>query len=115
MDGTLVICDKAFFNCKELISVKCPISLMAIGARAFQNCKQLREVHLNSKLLEICDEAFKNCKSLNSIFIPKSLSYIAKNAFDGSSLNAIYTCYGDKKRIRLMLPHYIDIIEELPF
>ena len=115
MDGTLVICDKAFFNCKELISVKCPISLMAIGARAFQNCKQLREVHLNSKLLEICDEAFKNCKSLNSIFIPKSLSYIAKNAFDGSSLNAIYTCYGDKKRIRLMLPHHIDIIEELPF
>ena len=37
-DGVLSICDKAFFDCRYLISIKCPDSLMAIGASAFDTC-----------------------------------------------------------------------------
>ena len=114
-EGALVVCDKAFFDCRGLISIKCPNSLMAIGTSAFANCLDLKEVDLGCHILEIGDNAFKNCKSLHSIYIPESLTYIAKDAFDSSGLNKIYTCYGDKKRIESMLPHYYEIIEELPF
>ena len=72
-------------------------------------------MNLNYGLLEIGDEAFKDCKSLNSIFLPESLSYIARSAFDGSGLNTIYTSFGNGKRLKSMLPNYVDRIEELPF
>jgi formylglycine-generating enzyme required for sulfatase activity len=112
---TIVICDKAFFDCRGLTSIKCPNSLQAIGAGAFQNCWSLKEVILNYGILEIGDDAFKDCKSLNSILIPDSISYIARSAFDGSSLNTIYTSLGNGKRLKSMLPNYFDRIEELPF
>lgn len=112
---TLVVCDKAFFDCRELTSIKCPLTLQVIGEGAFSGCWNLKEVDLNYGLLEIRDKAFKDCKSLHSIYIPKSLTYIAKDAFDGSGLNLIYTSNGDKNRIGSMLPHYNGIIEELPF
>ncbi len=114
-EGALVICDKALFDCRGLISIKCPNSLMAIGASAFQNCWDLKDVNLGQNILEIGEKAFKNCKSLHSIYIPESIAYIAKDTFEGCGLNAIYASYGDKKRIESMLPQYNEIIEELPF
>lgn len=113
LEGTLVICDKAFFDCRWLTSIKCPNSLTAIGAGAFQNCWSLKVVRLNNKLLEIGDNAFKNCKSLYSIHIPESVTYIAKNAFEGSGLNIIFTSHRNKKRIESMLPNF-RIGEEFP-
>ena len=98
-----------------MTSIKCPLTLQVIGEGAFSGCWNLKEVDLNYGLLEIRDKAFKDCKSLHSIYIPKSLTYIAKDAFDGSGLNLIYTSNGDKNRIGSMLPHYNGIIEELPF
>ena len=112
---TIVICDKAFFDCRGLTSIKCPSSLRAIGSAAFQNCWSLKEVNLNYGLLEIGDDAFKDCKSLKYIHIPGSISYIASNAFEGSGISIIYTDYGDEKRVKTILPQYVDIIEELPF
>ncbi len=113
---TVIICDKAFFDCRGLTSIKCPKSLQAIGKSAFQNCWSLNEVNLNYGLLEICDNAFKDCKSLKSIHIPGSISYIASNAFEGSGIGYIYTDYGDVKRVKTILPQYENIIiEELPF
>jgi serine/threonine protein kinase len=113
--GTKVIFDKAFFDCRGLTSIKCPSSLRAIGSAAFQNCWSLKEVNLNYGLLEIGDDAFKDCKSLKYIHIPGSISYIASNAFEGSGISIIYTDYGDEKRVKTILPQYVDIIEELPF
>lgn len=114
-DGVLSICDKAFFDCRYLISIKCPDSLMAIGTSAFQNCWDLKEVNLGHNIMKIGNKAFKNCKSLHSIYIPESLTYVAKDSFEDSGLNIIYTNYGDRNRIESMLPNYKDIIEELPF
>ena len=114
-EGVLSICDKAFFDCRHLISIRCPDCLMAIGAGAFQNCLDLKEVKLGNSIMKIGNKAFKNCKSLHSIFIPESLTYVAKDSFEDSGLNIIYTSYGDKNRIESMLPNYKEIIEELPF
>ena len=72
-------------------------------------------MNLNYGLLEIGDDAFKDCKSLKYIHIPGSISYIASNAFEGSGISIIYTDYGDEKRIKTILPRYVNIIEELPF
>ncbi len=115
LEGTIVICDKAFFDCRGLTSINCPNSLQAIGSGAFSSCWSLKEVRLNSGLLEIGNDAFKDCKSLKHIHIPRSISYIASNAFEGSGISIIYTDYGDEKRIKTILPRYVNIIEELPF
>lgn len=113
---TVVVCDKAFFDCRGLTSIKCPKSLQSIGKGVFQNCWGLKEVYLNYGLLEIGDDAFKDCKNLKSIHIPRSVSHIASNAFVGSGIGIIYTDYGDDKRIKSLLPQYGKIIiEELPF
>lgn len=114
-NGTIVICDKAFFDCRELTSITCPYSLKAIGAGAFSSCWGLKKVFLNYDLLEIGDEAFNNCKYLRSIIIPERISYISKNAFKGSGIVEIFTIPGEKTRIESMLPDYKDIIKELPF
>ena len=70
---------------------------------------------LNYGLLEVGDNAFKDCKSLKSIYVPESVSYIASNAFEGSGIGIIFTDFGDKERVKTILPEYVDIIEELPF
>ena len=98
LEGTIVICDKAFFDCRGLTSINCPNSLQAIGSGAFSSCWSLKEVRLNSGLLEIGNDAFKDCKSLKHIHIPRSISYIASNAFEGSGISIIYTDYGDEKQ-----------------
>ena len=72
-------------------------------------------MRFNEGLLEIGNDAFKDCKSLKSIHIPRSVSYIASNAFEGSGIGIIFTDYGDEKRVKTILPQYVDIIEELPF
>ena len=61
---TIVICDKAFFDCRGLTSINCPNSLQAIGSGAFSSCWSLKEVRLNSGLLEIGNDAFKDCTIL---------------------------------------------------
>ena len=112
---TIVICDKAFFDCRGLTSIKCPNSLQTIGTDAFAGCWSLKDVDLNYGLLEIGDDAFKDCKSLKYIHVPGSISYIASNAFEGSGIGVIFTDKGDEKRVKTILPKYVDIIEELPF
>ena len=114
-EGTIVICDKAFFDCRGLTSIKCPNTLQTIGAGAFQNCWSLNSVDYNYGLLEIGDNAFKDCKSLKSIHVPGSVSYIANNSFEGSGIRLIFADHGDGERVKTLLPQYIDIIDELPF
>ena len=43
-DGTTVIADQAFLNCKSLVTVKLPDSLIHIGDLAFYYCKALKNV-----------------------------------------------------------------------
>ncbi|MCF0114233.1 MAG: leucine-rich repeat domain-containing protein, partial [Erysipelotrichaceae bacterium] len=55
LEGTKVICDEAF-----------------------RDCKSLQEIHLPSSLLSIGDSAFEGCSSLNQVVIPDSVTHIGE-------------------------------------
>ena len=113
--GTIYICDKAFFDCRGLSSIKMPTSIKAIGSNAFESCRDLKSIDLNYGIEIIGNNVFKNCTNLTSILIPRTILSIGKDIFEGSSVNHIYSCYGDSHRIKTLIPQYKDIIEELPF
>ena len=115
LQGTVSICDKAFINCRDLITVYLPNSVKRIGNSSFSNCSGLMYLKLNEGLLEIGNEAFKNCKSLVHVLIPESLINIGDDVFEGSSICRISTFKGDKKRVQSLLPNHKDMIEELPY
>ena len=80
--GILTIGEKAFYNCKNLKSVKC-VSTKYILSRAFEGCNNLVELILNEELLGIDSYAFCNCTRLGEIIIPSSVEYINDGAFYG--------------------------------
>lgn len=54
--------------------------IQLIGFSAFENCKNLISVTLPNSLVQISDYAFQGCENLTSITIPKSVSYINSHA-----------------------------------
>lgn len=69
-------------NYKNLISVKCPSSLVRIMDNAFSDCPNLKSVEFNEGLEEIGQYAFRSCSKLETVnFWPKSLKKIGEYAF----------------------------------
>jgi hypothetical protein len=60
-DGTTSICDNAFENCKNLISVDIPNSVTSIGDDAFSGCSGLTSVTIPNSVSSIGVFAFYNC------------------------------------------------------
>jgi len=113
-EGTVGISNNAFWNCKGLISIELPNSVVRIGTGAFTNTawyeslpdgvvyvgKVLYEykgtmtdntsITVKEGTLAINERAFSSCSSLTSINIPNSVTSIGKYAFSGcSSLTSI--------------------------
>ena len=113
-DGIPVVgvCENAFFNDKEITSIKLSNNLERIengafwgasnlktitfsdgGKRlkkidslAFKDCSSLESIDLsNAEITEIPVRAFENCTSLKSIKLPSTVTKIADNAFAGCS------------------------------
>jgi len=82
-DGPEEIEDKAFSNCKGLVSIEIPESIRAIGMSAFKNCSGLTSVKLPSNLKKIYLGAFMGCTGLTSIIIPDGVKEIQECAFKG--------------------------------
>lgn len=78
--GTEVICDGAFYDCKDLQTIEIPNSVLVIGCRAFKGCKKLDTVQLPKLLREIGESAFEY-SGLKMITIPDSVKMIADGAF----------------------------------
>lgn len=78
--GTEVICDGAFYDCKDLQSIEFPNSIHVIGCRAFKGCKKLETVQLPKQLREIGGSAFEY-SGLKMIAIPDSVKVIGDGAF----------------------------------
>ena len=76
------ICDGAFFNCTNLISLFIPNNLKYIGACAFQDCTNLTDIFidLNTSSLTIDAEAFVNIAPNNTIHYVKG--YNTENIHD---------------------------------
>ena len=80
-EGTKVICDGAFFDCRFLQSIVIPNSVTEIGNRAFWNCKSLQSIVIPNSVTSIGDEAFYRCTSLQTIVIPNSVTEIGNQPF----------------------------------
>lgn len=91
----LIIKDNTVIGCSEtdILSVKVPEGVTAIGDNAFLGFKRLSEIQLPSTLKKIGDKAFQDCESLNVINI-ENVSMIGVGAFAGcKSLSKIQ--FGD--------------------
>ena len=89
-DGTTVIADGAFENCKSLTAITIPNSVNRIGNESFSGCESLATVNLPNDLEYIGGEAFQGCKSLKSIELPDKLQRIEDRIFENcESLESI--------------------------
>ena len=113
--GTVCICDYAFFNCRQLVSVKIPSSVKCIGNYAFAECWELSSLDLCEGLNRIGFEALRNCIRLHSLIVPSSLKSIDYKAFEGSNITSLLIKNGEKLSFSSMFPDYNDIVDELPF
>ena len=68
--GTLVLCDNAFKDCKNLCFLQIPSSVKYIGKKAFSNCWSLHSIELPD-LEWISEDAFDECLCLSTIAIPR--------------------------------------------
>lgn len=136
-EGTRLIADEAFYNCKSLISVVIPCSVKIIGTAAFAECLSLTSITIPDGVTSIKEYSFCNCESLTSIYIPDSvtnienyaflgctalteislpgnLSQIGTQIFDTESLQSINVPVGKKEEYcKLGLEKYRDIIQEV--
>ena len=107
LDGTVVICDEAFFGwcknlkeinihssvtniengafggCLSLQKITLPSSVTSIGYKAFDECWHLQGITLPSSVTSIGDYAFCNCKNLKEITLPSSVTSIGDSVFWG--------------------------------
>lgn len=80
-EGTKIICDRAFEDCKSLRSLVIPNSVTSIGESAFEGCSSLKSIVLPDGITSIGDETFFGCSSLASLVIPDGVTSIGNGAF----------------------------------
>ena len=88
----IAINKETFMNCKDLISIYIPETIMTSGNNAFAYCENLKSVNVNeeSRLFFIAPGMFMGCSSLEEIDIPYYTSAIFSEAFkDCTSLTEI--------------------------
>ena len=134
IDGTKVICDKAFLNCdywgdptSDLQSIVIPNSVKAIGDYCFWNCRELSSIKLYYGIETIGTGAFRDCTSIEVIQLPKSLRKLGDSAFrDCINLHYVgFNCLltsvpygvfsGCLSLISIVLPNSIEVIENYAF
>ena len=82
-NNVTIIGEKAFTECKTLVSVTIPNSVKSIENNAFSFCTLLKEITLPNSVTSIGDWAFFYCTGLVKIVIPSSVESIG-NAICGT-------------------------------
>lgn len=80
-EGTKIICDRAFEDCKSLRSLVIPNSVTSIGESAFSFCSSLKSIVIPDSVTSIDTLAFCFCSSLKSLVIPDAVISIGDGAF----------------------------------
>lgn len=82
-NGTIAVCDGAFYKCTSLIDITIPDGVICIGATAFQGCTNLTHITIPNSVTSISMMAFAECTGLTHITIPSNITSIAWGAFAG--------------------------------
>ncbi|KWW41740.1 MAG: hypothetical protein F083_954 [bacterium F083] len=126
-EGTIVICDNAFYECKSLRQVHISDSVRCIGNYSFWNCKSLRQITIPQSVTSIGEEAFWRCSSLQQVTMSNSVTYIGVYAFAlCSSLQQIIipesvttigdgTFHGCESLQQIFIPNTVKSIGEYAF
>ena len=95
-EGTIVICDYAFCNRKELEFVSIPDSVKEIGCSAFAECQEIT-INIPNQVKTIGERAFSACYHLESVYIPRTVVKIGEGAFSYcKGLSSIVVDKGNK-------------------
>ncbi len=90
-DTVKQIAPNAFYENKDITSVKIPNSVFVVCERAFMGCSSLSSVELSNGLMMIDNEAFALCSKLETLTTPATLSVIGKGAFiECDGLKAVF-------------------------
>jgi len=81
----------AFTDCRALISLVIPDSVIHIGERAFDGCSRLKDVNISVSTKDIGKNAFTYCDNLQNITIPKKFKWHMGKIFGKSHKNAKVT------------------------
>jgi hypothetical protein len=84
-DTLVFIGDNVFENCQSLVSITIPGRVTYIGRGAFSNCLSLFSVTLPNTIESVERSTFMNCSLLTSIKIPENVKYIVFQAFRNCS------------------------------
>ena len=79
-EGTKIICDRAFEDCKSLRSLVIPNSVTSIGESAFSFCSSLKSIVLPDGVVSIEKDAFRDCNFPND-FKQKLISRFGDKIF----------------------------------
>lgn len=84
--GTLMIGDKAFYECSSLEELTVNDKLVSVGDKAFYRCTSLKTVTLPDTLKTIGKYSFYKCEALTAAFVGNGLEIIGDFAFMGDIL-----------------------------
>lgn len=89
-EGIEHIGNRAFYDCRSLVSITIPDSVTSLGIRAFYKCAKLTEVTLGNGLSQVSDYAFYNCEKLETVNFGSNIRAVGNYAFRGcSALKAV--------------------------
>ncbi len=81
IEGVTNVGERAFEDCKNIVSVNMDNTVKKIGARAFGNCTNLESIHISECAEEIGIRAFWFCETLKEITIPDKVKNMGVEAF----------------------------------
>ena len=80
-DGITHICDRVFYESKDLETVVLPVSLKSIGKEAFCGCFNLKKIEWPDGLVRLESGCFQACKKISNVILPNSLVHMGDSAF----------------------------------
>lgn len=89
-DTVTTISERAFYDCRYLVTAGLTANVTEIGDYAFYRNERLKSVGDISNVTSIGKGAFQGCKVLDGIELPETLSTLGSYAFEGcTSLTAV--------------------------